>query len=327
MLWRAICDHDLVTCLDIDRAHIGAELVGEIGAIAAWKILIRSCSFQSAVIETDPPIAGHRTVSFGASVFVSRAFADEEVANPRPGLNARIIASIDCGQSVVLNQSQLRSANTKGGLDLVVLYGNWRRDILSANLVSEAQTLLALSFLHLHQGFRLNRILVESKDQQEINYTAAAGLWHIVSDFRQFHAEHPATHWNRDRVLASVTVENAFRVPGSIVAMLFQYREPVLALQEADQQLVRAALTGATDDELARNLQISLSSVKKRWRSLFERASTHAELFPNMCDGLEDAGRGRQKRQFILTYAREHPEELRPFESTGRQQPRLWSCR
>jgi hypothetical protein len=99
----------------------------------------------------------------------------------------------------------------------------------------------------------------------------------------------------------------------------------VLGLQDADQQLLTTALTGLTDEELARSLKLPLPAVKKRWRSLFERASAHPSLFPDMCDGLEDGGRGRQKRQFVLAYVREHPEELRPFQSTDRQRERAGS--
>jgi DNA-binding CsgD family transcriptional regulator len=96
--------------------------------------------------------------------------------------------------------------------------------------------------------------------------------------------------------------------------LLFQYREPVLRLRETEQDLLIAALTGLTDEELAIRLNLGLPSVKKLWRSLFERASARPNLFPQMHDGLNGSGRGRQKRQFILNYVRDHPEELRPFD-------------
>jgi hypothetical protein len=323
MIWRGLREEDLAACLSVDPARIGAETVGYNRAINAWRDLMRSTSFHSAVIEADPPVAGHRIVAFGASVFVSRVFADEKISNPSPGLNACIIASIAAGQAVVLNKAELRSANTEGGLDLVVLYGNWRKDMISEQ-VSEAQMLLTSSFLQLHRGFRLNRLIFESMDEGERkSYIEASGAWQTISDFSEFYSEHPNTHWNRGRSLGLTTRNEAFRSPGNITALLFQYNEPVLRLQEADQQLLNAALTGLTDEELALNLAIRLPTVKKRWRALFERASTHADLFHDMCDGLEGSGRGRQKRQFILTYVRDHPEELRPFESKDRSRERI----
>lgn len=322
MFWRGLREEDLTACLSVDPARIGEELVGYGRAVDAWRCLTRSCSFHSAQVETGPPMAGHRIAGFGASVFVSRDFADEEISNPRPGLNARIIASldsrrasVDSGQPAVLNKTQLRSANAEGGLDLVVLCGSWRKNILSAAQISEVQMLLTSSFLQEHRGFRLNRLIFETMDEAETEfYVEATGVWQIVSDFSEFYSQHPDTLWNKGRSLAVVTRNDAFRAPGNVTTILFHYNEPVLGLREVDQRLLSAALTGLTDEELACSLGIRLPAVKKLWRSLFERASTHADLFPQMSDGLGEPGRGRQKRQFILAYVREHPEELRPFE-------------
>lgn len=313
MIWRAPREEELAACLSVDPARIGTELVEYHRAVGAWRELVRSRSFHSTVIEADPPIAGHRVVAFGASVFVSRAFADDEISDPRPGLNAHIIASIDCGRPVMLNESQLRAANTDGGLDLVVLYPQWRKGILSTAQISEVQTLLASAFLDKHRGFRLNRLITECLDETERKSYAEAAGWQTFSDFSEYYATHPEGGWPKGRSLSVITREDAFRVPGHITGMLFQYREPVLRLREADQQLLSAALTGSTDEELAIALNTRLPAIKKRWRSLFERASTLAGLFPNLGDGPEDPVRGRQKRQFILAYVRDHPEELRPF--------------
>lgn len=322
MIWRGLREEDLAACLNVDPRRIGAESIGHSRAQHAWTELARSCSFNAAVIEADPPIASHRIVAFGASVFVSRAFAEEEISNPRPGLNARIIASVDSGQPVVLNEAQLRSANTEGRLDLVVLCPQWRKDALNADQIAEAQMLLASSFLQDHLGFRLNRCITEMLDEEEReSYAEASGVWRTISNFSEFYSQHPDTDWNRGRSLSVITRQEAFRVPGHIAAMLFQHREPVLGLREADQQLLRAALTGLTDDELARSLHIRLPAVKKRWRSLFELAAAHADLFPDMGNWIEESGRGRQKRQFILAYVREHPEELRPFEHKHNLRP------
>jgi len=320
MIWRDLRDEDLISCLNVDPSRIGAELAGYDRAIEAWKHIIGSCSFQSAVIEAEPPVAGRRIVAFGASVFVTRAFADDEISNPRPGLNARIIASVAAGQSVVLSDDQLRRANTDSGLDLVVLYPQWRKGILSVEQISEVKTLLASAFLEAHRGFRLNRFITESLDEVERrSYAEASGTFRTVSDFAGFYAEHPDTIWTTGRSLAVVTREEAFCVPWHIVAILFQYREPVLGLADSDQRLLIAALNGLTDEELAHSLNMPLSAVKKRWRSLFERASAHPHLFPELSDGIFDPGRGWKKRQYILTYVREHPEELRPFHHGDRR--------
>jgi len=100
---RDLRDEDLLECLLINRGRIGDELVGRSRAIEIWKSLMRSRSFTAAVIETSSPSSGPRIVGFGASVFVQQRFVDEEFSHPRPGLNARVFASIDSGESVVLS--------------------------------------------------------------------------------------------------------------------------------------------------------------------------------------------------------------------------------
>jgi hypothetical protein len=74
------------------------------------------------------------------------------------------------------------------------------------------------------------------------------------------------------------------------------------------------ALDGGTDKELADELGISLSAVKKTWRMIYDRvAACQPELIPS--NSQADAwtqDRGKQKKQRLLAYLREHPEELRP---------------
>ena len=72
MVSRRLREQDLMACLDVKPSHIGSELLGFAQAVSVWKWLIHSRSFSAAVIEADPPIAGHRIVGFGAKVFVSR---------------------------------------------------------------------------------------------------------------------------------------------------------------------------------------------------------------------------------------------------------------
>ncbi len=320
MFWRVVREEDLPTCVDIDPQHAGYEIVGQERALNAWKQLIRFRSFQSAVVEADPPIAGHRIVGFGASVFVTRPFADQELLHPRPGLNARIIAnvaaraSVASSESFALTEAQLGTGNLDGGLDLVDLFPQWRKGILTPRQVEEVQTALATSFLEVHRGFRLNRILTETVNAAErLSYLELARTWRVVSDFSDFYSQHPESNWNRDRCLAIVTREEAFQVPGHITGILFQYQEPLLRLPDADQRLLEAALAGLTDEELAQQLEIGLPTVKKRWRSIFERVSARPDLFPRFPDGSDDVSRGRQKRHHILAYVRQHPEELRPI--------------
>jgi hypothetical protein len=311
VLAREVREDDLIECLLIRPARLGDELVGRAQAIKAWQHLLRSRSLISAVFESPQPLAGRRILAFGADVFVSRTFAEAEIANQQPGLNGRIIASIDSGRPVVLSERELRAANTSGGLDSVILYGTWREDVLNPDVVSEVCASMASSFVKLHQGYRMNRLLTETVGVGERALYETVPGWRVISSF-----DDP----NISRAFWTITREDALAIMGSILASLFFHREPVLQLRASDQRLMIAALDGLTDEELSLRLGLSLAGVKKRWISIFERtADVKPDLFPS-CSNHDGRQRGRQKRHHLLAYLRSHPEELRPIEPhTGAQ--------
>jgi hypothetical protein len=304
---RDFCPDDLVECLLISPGRIGDELVGRARAIEIWKSLLRSRSCTSTVIEVPHPIDGCRIVGFGVDACVSREFAEAEICNPRPGLNSRIIASIHSGRSVVLTGAELRSANSEDGLDLVMLYGSWRSS-LSRDGKSEVIVQLASRFLQNRSGYRVHQGIVESVDADEARFLEATHIWRVLHRFDE--AQGGRALWRMRR-------EDALAVPGSFITPLFHYKEPVFRLRDPDQELLLAALSGLTDEELSCKLGLSLTGVKKRWTSVFERT---IDLRPNLFPGLDGSApdgndrhkRGRQKRHHVLAYVRSHPEELRP---------------
>jgi len=319
MTWRLAREDDLPECLAVNPAGMGHEFVGRQRAVLAWRTLLKLPSCSSVVVESNRPIAGHRMIGFGASAFVSPAFASAEIADPKPGLNARIISRIDAGHSVVLTEAELRHANTFGGLHLVVLYASWLRNLLAQEQIEEIKMHFAASFLELHAGYRLIQILTEATDTVDIEHGYSTGVHRLVSDFKEYHELHPGEFWNRDRCLFILDRESALSVTASIATILFHYKEPTLHLRKEDEQLLSAALRGMTDEELSEALNLQLSTVKKRWAAVFERvAKTRPELLPELEPDSDRHTRGRQKRHHLLAYLRQHPEELRPVSQLSR---------
>jgi hypothetical protein len=207
----------------------------------------------------------------------------------------------------VLSQSEIRAGNTRGGLDLAILYGSWRREVLSPAGVSEVCTALAARFLEMRQGFQVNRIVTETVNAQETSQYLATHAWREISRFDRAGGE--------SRSLMVMTRDDAMAVAASFSNPLFHYRAPMLRLRETDQKLLLAALGGLTDEELSRKLRLRLPAVKKRWISVFERTiHVRPDLFPEVDGRIDGAKRSRQKRHHILAYMRSHPEELRPIE-------------
>lgn len=294
--------------------RIGREIVGHERALSAWRVLLKSAAFHSVVLETEEPIAGHRIVAFGASAFVSPDFAYQEISNPKPGLNGRVIASIDGGRPVVLSEAEVRSQNTHGGLCQVILFSAWRRDCLTPGQVIQVRVSLAKTYIDFHSGYQLDRMLFEAVDEIDVQDIRSSRIWEVISEYEDFHAMNPGNNWSRERCLAVIEKVNAFSITSSVAAMFFCYTPPLLRFKHGDQQLLAAAMEGLTDLEIADALGVNVQTVKKRWASAFDQVDdVMPGLLPYSDDGTDRRTRGPQKRHHLLAYLRHHLEELRPF--------------
>jgi hypothetical protein len=122
--------------------------------------------------------------------------------------------------------------------------------------------------------------------------------------------------------LLGITRELALQDWGSWISPLFMWTLPFIGFAPAQQRLLLSALRGLTDEELSNELSVSPSTVKNTWRSISDLVDRRVpKLLPSAlqireeCAGLR---RGKEKRQRLLTYLREHPEELRPFKAKPR---------
>src|SRR5437763_11883367 len=152
--WRMTKEGDLPQCLALHPAGIGHEFVGHERAALAWSALLRMPATAAVTVESNQPIGASHIVAFAASAFISQSFAESELSEPKPGLVARIISSIDARRPVILTESELRRANTYNGVHLVVLISRWSH-LLTEEQAEEAKMHLAASFLELHAGYRL----------------------------------------------------------------------------------------------------------------------------------------------------------------------------
>jgi hypothetical protein len=301
MYWRPISEADLSSCLEIQPSCMGDSIVGRSTALRVWKELLHDASFLANVIESERPVAGHKIVACGMGVFVTKTFADHEIQNPRPGLNARIIAGIASGNSPLLSRVQIAAGNAGEGVDFVNMYGTWREGIMNPDQLSEVHALLGTSFVEHFAGYRFNRVLKEAVGKSSIALARATGTYRVVAEFKE-----------SESALVAATRESVLTAPYSVAATLYRYQAPELHLRPAEQNLLVAALAGKTDAELSDELGLSIEAIKKRWMSIFDRVE---EFKPEILirSEADSDGRGPQKRHRVVAYIRNHPEELRPF--------------
>jgi hypothetical protein len=301
MHWRPFRESDLPTCLKMQPACLGEQIAGRDAAMRVWRSLVKHPAFLATIIESDRPIAGSKITGCGMGVFVRAAFVNHELQEPRPGINARIIAAIAANQPVVLSREEIAAGNAGGGLDFINLYGTWRDDVLKPIELAEVQILLGTGFAEQFAGYRFNRVLKEAIGADRITLARATGTYRLVAEYPQ-----------DDSALAMVTPESAAAAPYSVAASIYRYQVPVLRLRPAEQELLTAALSGKTDAELSSDLGLSVEATKKRWLSIFDRVAQYKPEILSSADA-ESEGRGPQKRHRIVAYVRSHPEELRPY--------------
>jgi hypothetical protein len=310
--WRKARAVDLPECLKLHPAKNGAEIVGSARALNAWRQLFdMPYATRSALVERRRN-GTTEIVGFGFAAFVKKSFADAEVRQPQPGLNARIIASVVNGKSAIATYDEVRDANTRRDLQQVILDTSWKDTHLSPEQRDEVRVLLGLAYQELHAGYRFSRILSEMVDELDLWHVRGHRSFEVVDRFEAYRRANPDTPWNVERALVAATVESMRTDPHSIAASLFHHHlDPQFAFTQAEQQLLEAALEGADDGSASKSLFVSMAAIKHRWKSIFERV---AAIRPELCPPDGDGTRGIQKRQRILTYVRSHPEELRPFD-------------
>jgi hypothetical protein len=101
---------------------------------------------------------------------------------------------------------------------------------------------------------------------------------------------------------------------------------PRFAFDCEEQRLLVLALDGNTDESIARLTNTSLTSVKKRFRGVYEKvrdATTDWET--PLCSETLDGVRGIEMRRHLLRYLADHPEELRPYEPAQNRKARTLS--
>ena len=304
---RDFRDGELLECLETDPSHFGDGLVPRDDAIRAWQLLMRSPAFNCGVAEVDPPLGGRHIIAFGSAAFVSRRFADNEIANPRPGLTDRVIASVAKKESVVVDLAELARRNATDGVDLVTLSGYWDEALLDAEGITEIGTAMSVSFVQATRGYRLRTMMTEGIGRSQIRFLESTAVFRTIGAFR-------TGRENTERALMVVTRDDVDTKLGSVVAPLFHYQDPTLRLRPTDQDLLHAALRDDDDEHIATALNVRPSAIKKRWTTVFDRVwATRPDLLPRNEDG-DDGSRGKRKRHRILAYVRDHPEELRPYD-------------
>jgi hypothetical protein len=306
---------DVTECVEIVAQHpfIGpryADTLAELRPV--WLSLLGREAFRAYVYE-DLQDSPHRLVGVGCSAIISDEFLREVKTPPFFWIGPELTRRISCGHSPLLSDKQVREANANGGVNITIwqdaqhVRDMHRIDVLNSFLIT---------FHELHRGFQLKEIVAQGSTDLTLAGIPRAGYLFISKGDGKYTEtmDKPPQELIREPHMTGLTRELAPSRLGTWAGTLFVYQPPLFAFSPGEQRLLLTALLGGTDEDLADELCISLSAVKKVWHSVYERVSARdPELVP--CPGSTEEGvteRGKMKKQRLLAYLRDHPEEIRP---------------
>ena len=300
---------DLDACLPLIRNGFAFGSGDRPALPALWRHLLAGGMAESAVIEDRDRPPGKRLVGFGLSVFVTDQFVEEAKTTLPPHLTRHVLCRWQEGRPPFLTAEQIRRANSDVGLNGLILHNGWTGAGQNEEAAPALRQKIIEAFFAHHGGYRLRCFLHEIYGAAEHDKMVAQG-WHPWTDYtRFFSVSHPPPSPADLPFLVSLQREEVLENVFSPFYKLFSPSPPRLFFRPGEQALLRGALRGEGDTEIAASLHVSPFTIHKRWRVIYERVATfNADLLPT---GL-GSGRGQEKRSVLLRYLQDHPEELRP---------------
>jgi hypothetical protein len=306
---------DVSRCVEILASHpiLGPRYGTSIEYLPTAIERVLGCDAAVTIVFEELQKSNTRFVGAGMAVFVSDDFLRAVKSAPSFWIGPELAKRIARGASPLLSNSEVRDANSTVGLNLVVWHDSSHpEDLQRAEVGTAAMNAFDESF----RGYRLREIVAQADCFEHLWIMRNAGGLYF-DRIRQRYGDFPKVSkddFSAEPRRVGMTRELALTHGASWVGSLFLHKPPQFGFRRGEQRQLRAALAGRTDEELSDGLGCSPSAVKSNWRTIYDRVAAHRpDLVPDRSrvDG-QAHGRGKQKKQRLLDYLREHPEELRP---------------
>lgn len=304
---------DIAQCVSLVAGNpvLAARYGPLLGGVGHTWTRLFDCEQPPPVLFEEVARDGSVLWGIGISAFVHDDFLRDLKAAPHFWIGPELTRRCMGGSSPLLSDREIRRANSCDGLNLVV----WEACTLPAYAArQDAYDTMIAAFVRYHRGFLLREMIAHQADSGiRLRQTLNTGgrLWRprtsCWSDLAV--GEHPDAIASAPHVVGVTRPSDPYDI-GSWVNTLFQHTPPRLALSTAQQRLLLAAEDHLSDEQLTRELNLSLSAVKKTWQTIYSRIG---ERMPDLIEASSsEARRGREKRHRVLAYMTSHPEELRP---------------
>jgi len=255
-------------------------------------------------------------VAFRNCVFVTHEFRREYAAAPFPQVAAEIWRRVLNGESPILNNDEIAIANGNSDLNMVITHFATRHRDPAHPEVKAVLAMIIRARQHAHTGYRIAHLtayevfgaetaaVIKSLGYQQYTLVDPNGesLQHNPSESSVLCWSHEEDTVGSSTLLSLVT---------------FACPEPRFAFSKSKQRLMRQALDGLSDKEIAETLGIRHDTIRHRWESIYK---TVQEIDPTILpvSNTRNGRRGAARRHLLLEYLRQHMEEVRPFKPPSR---------
>jgi DNA-binding CsgD family transcriptional regulator len=279
-----------------------------------WSSILKTGSGVGAVIaEARVP---SRVLHFTFAAFVTDERADGYHRLLKPKIAYSVAEELVAGGRPVLDANEIARANAGTGLNMVVThYGHAALEGKPLERLRAAMyesTHKALSFWNLRSY--TNEVFAENLHREDKEMGEALG--YLVGRYTREQLDGAGILPENEPWLWYATRRHALDRPASMsVAMLFlNFTRPRLGLNAEEQRMLKLALDGRTDEAIAEIAGASLSTIRKRFRTIYEKvqvANARSEAIQIAVSA--DGARGTESRSNLLNYLRAYSGELRPY--------------
>lgn len=272
-------------------------------------------SWISMVYEDIDRPEGKRQVAFLETFFAQDWFLKEAKTNFPPFLPLNILEKWKKGFRFILSPKEQSKAQTQEGLNTVLLHWGVDPEYGQEDYLKIIEY-VSQTYVKILARYHLKEYLEEVYGEFERDRLMTFGC-QILRDYREnFEARcFKETLGKGHPYLMSVVLPELRDERKKLETLAGSWAllgPPRFAFKPNEQEVLKKALDGETDEEIARALGLSLDAIKKRWQGIYAKVEAVDTHFFSGPDGAENGGKGKQKRRALLKILREHPEELWP---------------
>lgn len=269
--------------------------------VGLLKYLLQEKAVSGLILENTIADNQPRIIAIGITGFLDIPTAQQLLTEPddNPVVDKLYTQELS-GRPVLLRPEQVARENSGPGLALMFLHFSLPAGDPQSSETQQAMELMQASFRLHHGGFNCRMALhpvplgdPRGKESLLNMGFKPVGEGHhlLLFDFKVFD-----------------------QIPFHPFTCLQRKHAPGLGFSPAEKELLNLALWGNSDAMIAETLSITIDTVRKRWRNIYQKIADHPEicLFPSAKAVQDQATRGPEKRRIVIQYIDANLQEIRP---------------